>query len=55
VSKLHALLTCLGSGWRSSVVLGEDPIISKNNEMINNPAMAAPIIMYAPDLLLPVY
>jgi hypothetical protein len=32
--------------------LGEDPIISKNNEMINNPAMAAPIIIYDPDLFL---
>jgi len=55
VSDLHALLTRLDSGWRSSLGLGEDPIISKNNEMINNPAMAAPIIIYDPDLFLPIY
>ncbi len=52
VSNRHALLTCLASAWCSSFGLGEDPIISKNKEMINNPAITAPIIIYDPDLFL---
>ena len=52
VSKLHALFTCPASAWWSSAGLGEDPIISKNKEMINNPAMTAPIIICDPDFLL---
>lgn len=40
----------------SSVRLGDEDTISKNNEMINNPAITAPIIICNPflyDLTLP--
>jgi len=50
----YAFLTCLASGCGSSFRLGEEEIISKNKEMINNPAIAAPIIIYDPVSFLPI-
>jgi hypothetical protein len=49
VSRLHAF----GKGRRSSLGLGDDEIISKNKETINNPAIAAPIIIGDPISFLP--
>ncbi len=40
----------MASGFCSSLDLGDDAIISKNKEMINNPAMMAPIIICDPRL-----
>jgi hypothetical protein len=51
VSLIHAL----GIRWRSSLGLGDDEIISKNKETINNPAIAAPIIIGDPISFLPSY
>jgi hypothetical protein len=39
--------------WRSSLGLGDDESISKNKETINNPAIAAPIIIGDPISFLP--
>jgi len=45
--------TLSGICWRSSLGLGDEEIISKNKETINNPAIAAPIIIGDPISFLP--
>jgi hypothetical protein len=37
-----------GVRWRSSLGFGDEESISKNKETINNPAIAAPIIICGP-------
>jgi len=47
--------TLSGMCWRSSLGLGDDESISKNKETINNPAIAAPIIIGDPISFLPFF
>jgi hypothetical protein len=45
----------LGVRRRSSLGFGDEEIISKNKETINNPAIAAPIIIGDPISVLPLF